>query len=160
TVLNRILKDPSGDDYVAALDNAYDQAQARIIDRYKYVNNTEANASSNNPWTTFPDGNDLNGDYNTNLNERFMELSFDIDPAAFKMGVHPFIVSETDVDSSGKKATAPSVKWYMLRLPISEFRQAFGAIELQNIRFMRIILDNFNAPIILRCAQFSLITAQ
>jgi hypothetical protein len=56
--------------------------------------------------------------------------------------------------------TTTSCKWYQFRIPIREYNQLVGKLNgFQSIRFMRMFLNDFEEPIILRFATLELVYA-
>jgi cell surface protein SprA len=158
--LQKIIDDPAGDNYISSLSNVWDADRTEIYKRYKYFNGTEGNSSDDNPATNIPDGNDLNQDFNTNKTERYFEYEINLDPAQMQVGKN-FIVSEIDTDLSDAYATSPSAKWYLLRIPLTEFSKNVGNLpDFRTMRFARMILKDFDKPIVLRMAKFELLRGE
>lgn len=162
--------DPAGDDYVFYL-----QATGDLLERYKHYNGTQNNAftsisSSNRASTTLPDVEDINRDQTMNTLERYFEyripIKKDMSPAN-----HPFV---RDV-SKGSLVISPNGKmieprWLLFRVPIipayyskgsnrTYFQAHNGISDIRSIRFVRMLLQGFEALTVLRFATLDLVNA-
>ncbi|WP_149240551.1 cell surface protein SprA [Dyadobacter sp. 32] len=156
----KIIQDPSGDDFKFFLGPELDEADAKVLQRYKdYVgvegNSPESLGNSNavTPASTnVPDAEDMNVDNTINDNESYYEYEINLQPDNIGIG-NNYVVDKT-VSSDGQN-------WYLFRVPVKEFTDKFGAINgFKSIRFMRMYLTEFDRPVVLRFAQMQMVGQQ
>mgnify|MGYP003708543117 CR=1 FL=1 len=156
----RILDDPSGDDFQFYLGAELDLADKKILERYKEYLGMEgnspestANTSANitPAATNVPDAEDLNVDNTINDNEAYYEYEIDLKPNQLEIG-KGYIVDKTVADGAN---------WYLFRMPIKEFTRKVGQINgFKSIRFVRLYLTDFEQPVVLRFAQLQMVGQQ
>ncbi|TDB65803.1 T9SS outer membrane translocon Sov/SprA [Arundinibacter roseus] len=155
----RILADPSGDDFQFYLGAELDADDKKILERYKQFlgmenNSPESTTSTNNVTpaaTNIPDSEDLNVDNTINDNEAYYEYEIDLKPNRLDIG-RGFIVDKT---------VANGVNWYLFRVPVKEFTRKVGQINgFKSIRFVRMYLTDFEQPVVLRFAQLHMVGQQ
>lgn len=155
----RILNDPSGDDFQFYLGPELDSADQKVLERYKYFmgmerNSPESTSSSSNitpASTNIPDSEDLNADNTINDNEAYYEYEVDLKPGALDIG-NGYIVDKTLADGTN---------WYLFRVPVREFTRKVGSINgFKSIRFVRMYLTDFEQPVVLRFAQLQMVGQQ
>ena len=160
------LQDPSGDDFHYYRGSDYDDADVKINDRYKYFNNPEGNSSVDADNTesystaasSYPNVEDINRDNTLSEAENYYQYIIELDPAKMVIGENHIVdIQEADnVQLANGKTT--SCKWYQFRIPIREPDQTIGKLNgYQSIRFMRMFLNDFDEPIILRFATLELV---
>ncbi|MFL5731212.1 MAG: cell surface protein SprA [Cytophagaceae bacterium] len=156
-----LLQDVSGDDFKYFLGNEADDNNYSILERYKYFNGLENNSpiSSNGPYTpassSYPDNEDLNGDNTINNIEEYYEYKINIDPNQFVVGQNNIVSSETS------SINGDNVTWYQFRIPIRLPDSVVGNISgYKSIRFFRAYMTGFVDPIVIRMAQFQLVSNQ
>ncbi|GAB3168566.1 T9SS outer membrane translocon Sov/SprA [Telluribacter humicola] len=156
---DRILADPSGDDFQFYLGEELDAQDRKILERYKYYSGMEGNSPESNnraedvtpAATNIPDAEDLNIDNTINDNEAFYEYEVDLKPGGLDIG-KGFIVDKTVADGAN---------WYLFRVPVKEFTRKFGNINgFKSIRFVRMYLTEFEQPVVLRFAQLQMVGQQ
>ncbi|MDB5226157.1 MAG: hypothetical protein JWN78_350 [Bacteroidota bacterium] len=162
-VLTKANADPSGDDYVFSRDARFG-GNIGVIDRYKDFANTQGNSSNNlsggnvnGNSKTQPDNEDLNNDNTLNETEEYFQykVPFDLNSLA----TSSFIADKVGVPC----ATCPNDTgyWYQVKIPIKEFESRVGNIsDFRSIRFVRMMLTDFDQPVTLRFAQFGLVRNQ
>jgi cell surface protein SprA len=161
-----ILNDPAGDDFQYFLGGELDDNNAKILERYKNYNGMENNtpiisgndqiARSGSP---YPDNEDLNVDATITeiSNEEYYEYEIDLKSGNLRVGSE-YIVDEINANVQGQ---AEKVKWYLFRVPIQQFDNKVGNISgFTSIRYARMILTNFQDPVVLRLANFRMVGAQ
>ena len=155
----RILADPSGDDFQFYLGPELDLDRKQIIERYKDYLGVEDNSpeslGNNNAVTpastNLPDSEDLNVDNTINDNEAYYEYEIDLKPNRLAIG-QGYIVDKT---------VAQGADWYLFRMPIKEFTRKVGQINgFKSIRFVRVYLTDFAQPVVLRFAQLQMVGQQ
>lgn len=158
------LEDPSHDNFQYYLDNDFDKNDIKILERYKYFNNTDGNTpiltNNNLPFspsgTNIPDNEDLNADNTLSTANGYYEYEVSIDPMDLEVGEN-FIV-----DKSVSTVNGDEVTWYQFRIPIrGPLKTKVGNIEgFKSIRFVRTYLSGFRNPIVLRMANLQLVGSQ
>ncbi|WP_167267074.1 T9SS outer membrane translocon Sov/SprA [Dyadobacter arcticus] len=155
----RILSDPSGDDFKFFLGADLDSAGLKVLERYKnYIgmenNSPESQGRSTDVTpasTNVPDGEDMNVDNTINDNEAYYEYEIDLKPNQLAIG-NGYIVDKTLTNGQN---------WYLFRVPIKEFSGIVGNMNgFKSIRFMRMYLTDFQQPVILRFAQLQMVGQQ
>ncbi len=155
----RILADPSGDDFQFYLGEELDAQDMKVLERYKYYSGMERNSPESNARsgdvtpaaTNIPDAEDLNMDNTINDNEAFYEYEIDLKPGGLDIG-KGYIVDKT---------VASGANWYLFRVPVKEFTRKFGNINgFKSIRFVRMYLTEFEQPVVLRFAQLQMVGQQ
>ncbi len=160
--LDRILEDPSADNFQYFLGPELDNRDAKVLERYKMFNGMDGNtpvASGTTEYTpvgtTLPDNEDLNGDNTLSDLEEYYEYSVDLKPGDLQIGKN-YIVDRVTNEINGDE-----VNWYLFRIPIKEPSRVQGDINgFKSIRFMRTVLTDFAEPVVLRMAKFQLVGAQ
>ena len=150
-----ILADPSGDNFQYYLDDAYDQKNAKVVERYKNYNGQEGNSpvtssdfsKGNSP---APDNEDISRDNTVSGLEEYYEYKIDLRPGNLEVG------KENIVDQvMGKDGEAT---WYLFRVPIKNPDKIVGAIEgFKSMQYARMYLTDFSQPVVLRMSSFRLI---
>jgi cell surface protein SprA len=158
--------DPAGDDFQYFLGDELDDNNAKILERYKRFNGMENNtpiisgddqiAQSGSP---YPDNEDLNVDATiTELSsEEYYEYEINLKAANLRVG-NEYIVDEIDASVQGQ---TEKVKWYLFRIPVQQVKNKVGNINgFTSIRYARMILTEFQEPVVLRMANFRMVGAQ
>ena len=161
-----IKLDPAGDDFHYFLGEEMDDKNAKILERYKNYNGMENNtpiisgddqiARSGSP---YPDNEDLNVDATiTNLaDEEYYEYEINLKAENLRVG-NEYIVDEIDASVQGQ---SEKVKWYLFRIPVQQVKNKYGNISgFTSIRYTRMILTQFQQPVVLRLANFRMVGAQ
>ncbi|MBK6265184.1 cell surface protein SprA [Marivirga sp. S37H4] len=157
----RILDDPSADNFKYFLGDDFDARQAPLLERYKNFNNPEgntpgpaANLDFNPSGSRYPDSEDLNDDKTISTLEEFYEYEVNLTKDQLSVSSNPLIVDEAVSDEDG-------IKWYLFRIPIRNPTRTQGDIQgFKTIRFIRTILTDFEQPVVLRMADFRLVGSQ
>ncbi len=157
-----LLVDVSGDNFKYYLGADLDGANAQIVERYKnfngYDNNspiTSATGGFTPSSSTTPDNEDLNNDNTISNLEGYYQYKISINPANLQVG-SKYIIDQVSNEIDGEK-----VSWYLFRIPIRTFDQKVGAIDgFKSIRYLRMVLTNFQQPAVLRFAQYQFVATQ
>lgn len=161
--LNTILQDVSGDQFQYYLDESFDQADVKILERYKKFNgmegNTPVSADPSLPYTPSgtnnPDNEDLNTDNTINELENYYEYEIDLRPGQLQVGQN-YIVDQVTTNQNGDE-----VNWYLFRIPVRQPDRVEGNITgFKSIRWMRTYLTDFSQPVVLRMAEFRMVGSQ
>ncbi|TXF89544.1 cell surface protein SprA [Neolewinella aurantiaca] len=156
--------DPSNDNFYYFNNDRY-TAGDDLLTRYRGWNGMEGNSAANTgsssssvreSTTNLPDAEDLNQDNTLNESESYFQYEI------------PFVRSGTDAREFDREATpfitdqleaANGRIWYRFRIPLnSDQKTAVGGIQdFRSIRFMRMYMHDFRAPVTLRFAEFELV---
>jgi cell surface protein SprA len=160
--------DPSQDNYHYFRGTDYDQAEAGIVDRYKYYNGHQGNSptseQSNEAYpttgSTLPDVEDINRDNTLNEKESYYEYRVNLRPGSLLVGQN-FITDKVTKSSDFPNGTKSTVDWYQFRIPIHSWESRIGAIrDFNSIRFMRLYLNDFEEEVTLRFARLDLVRSE
>ncbi len=166
----KILADPSNDDFVYYNDESYKTNQTTILQKYRKFNGQEGNSKASSGQnvqsaTNIPDAEDVNRDNSFDENEAYYEYEIPLNPL-------PTAGNDTaseNMDSKNLKYYIEQIKdgagsgrrWYHLRVPISDYAKKYGQVnDFRNIRFMRLIVKGFSKETHIRFAKFDLIRNQ
>lgn len=159
TARNLVINDPSADDFRFYFGNELDARNAKILERYKLYNglenNTPINTGSDIPRSNgfLPDNEDLNADNTLNELEEYYEYEIDLRKANLDIGKKYIVDKITPTENNPDQVT-----WYLFRIPVRNFDNRVGNIEgFKSIRYVRMILTDFDQPVIMRMANFRLI---
>ncbi|MCO5232309.1 MAG: cell surface protein SprA [Chitinophagales bacterium] len=157
--------DPSNDNYKYALDKSFSSNDG-ILTRYENFNGTQGNSSNNaddvnrttgNAKNT-PDDEDLNRDNTLNETEEYFQYRLDVDPIS--LANSEFITDRVVVPIS-VNGVPDSAVWYQAQIPISAYNKKVGSIpDFRSIRYIRMVMTDFEEPVTLRMAEFSLVRNQ
>jgi cell surface protein SprA len=157
----RILSDPSADNFRYYFDTQFDNVNAKILQRYKDFNGLDGNSpiiSGNDliaqAATTIPDNEDLNADNTLSELEEYYEYDMNLLPGQLRTG-REYIVDEiTTKDNNSDE----NVTWYLFRIPVRVPERQYGNIEgFKSIKYVRMLLTGFKDPIVLRLANFRMV---
>lgn len=164
-VRDTIAADPGADNYSFFLGEDLDIANADILQRYKNYNGPDGNSPTQEQTgldyvstaTTLPDIEDLNRDNTLSEGESYYEYRISLRPGDLEdsdVGTnYLFQKVPTTIASSGKK-----IMWYNFRIPVKSPDNTIGNINgFQSIRFMRMLLKGWQAPVVLRFGALDLI---
>src|SRR5690606_35872063 len=159
-----VLDDPSADNFQFYFGNQLDAQDAQILQRYKNYNglenNTPINTGSDIPRSNgfLPDNEDLNADNTLNELEEYYEYSIDLKPGELRIGSKYIVDKITPARLSENNNNPDGATWYLFRIPVRNFEGRVGNIEgFKSIRYVRMILTEFQQPVVLRMANFRLI---
>jgi cell surface protein SprA len=164
---NKVVADPSGDDYHYYRGGDYDDEEVSIIDRYKKYNNFEGNSPTTSMYTesystsgkSEPDIEDINDDNTLNEIEKYFQYKVSIRPGDLNIGQN-YVVDKVQRQVALKNGTTDVVNWYQFKIPIrnnSNAEAINGISDFKSIRFMRMFLTNFSDSVILRFGTLNLV---
>jgi cell surface protein SprA len=161
----KLMHDPSSDDFVYYRDPIYDQKRATIMERYKDFNNPEGNSSNSDlgnesqVYTLNPDMEDINRDNTMEENESYFQYYVHMKPN-MKIGenfIADIIVKDTVFPNSGKHST----RWYQFRIPLNDYQKTIGSIsDFKSVRFIRMFMRNFEDTTVMRFASLELVRSE
>lgn len=162
---DEILNDPSGDNYRYSLDGRYGTGDG-ILRRYQDFNGTQGNSSNNtgaisgttgNSKNT-PDDEDLNRDNTLNQTEEYYQYRLDLSPQGLATSS---FVTDKQVVLLEVNGVPDSAVWYQVRIPVTAYEQKVGNIpDFRSVRYVRLVMDDFEQPAVLRFAELSLVRNQ
>ena len=164
----KLQADPAGDNYHYSRGTDYDDMELGILERYKFINNSEGNSvsSENSPesydisYKRTPDLEDINQDYTLNEYEKYYQYHISMRPQDLQVGRN-YIVDKRVSSVKLRNGKVEDATWYQFRIPVDEYEKAVGGINgVNSIRFMRMYLTNFEQPIVLRFATLDLIRSE
>ena len=167
-VWDSIYNDPANDNYHYFRGSDYDQMEANILRRYKYINNPQGNSpdtdtrseSYDTSYKTMPDVEDINQDYTLNEYEKYYQYHVSIHPEDLVVGQN-YIVDKRNYTPKLRNGQEETVTWYQFRIPIDQFERKFGGInDFSSIRFMRMFVTGFKHPIVLRFGTMQLVRGE
>ena len=156
--------DPAGDNYHFFRGSDFDAQETPVLERYKRYNGTEGNSptaemspeSYPTAATNLPDVEDINGDNTLNETESFFRYHLHLEPKEMKVGENHI----TDVVTAWVElpnGNVDSVRWYQIKIPISQPSSTHNAPDLKSVRFMRMFLTGFEDSIVMRMASLDLV---
>lgn len=154
--------DPASDDFVYYLSESFQGKDASSVEhRYKYFRNPDGNSKANSVEVSSqtPSTEDINGDYNLDLNERYNQYTIDLSPNELKLGRN-FIVDEKNVDVTFANGQKGKTKWFLFRVPVKQYDLDAGEASnsiLNNVRYERLILTGFDQTSTLRFGTMDLV---
>lgn len=160
----KILADPSADDFHYYRGSDFDANKTTILDRYKNYNNPEGNsvATEYSPETystaatSVPDMEDINGDYTLSETESYFQYKFAVYPDSMVVGKN-YITNMVERSKELKNGKTETVKWYQVRIPLSDYERVGEISDFTSIRFMRMFMHNALDTMILRFATLDLV---
>ena len=167
-VFDSIWADPANDDYHYFRGSDWDQIQAPILQRYKYINNPQGNSpdsetraeSYDTSYKTTPDVEDINQDYTLNEYEKYYQYRVSIRPEDLVVGSN-YIVDKRETSPKLRNGSQERVTWYQFRIPLDDYEQRVGSIsDFTSIRFMRMFLTGFEQPVVLRFGTLDLVRGE
>jgi len=161
-----IAKDPSGDNFRFFTDPSF-PADASLIRRYRDYNNPEGNSRTNSSRnalsaaTNLPDAEDLNFDNTMNESESYFQYKINIranpsNPREIAGGTAEYITDKLEDPNSHRI-------WYRFRIPLKNNPNATnvgGIRDFRSIRFIRMFLKGYRAPVTMRFARLELVRNQ
>ncbi len=160
------VADPSSDNFRYYRSSFYDENNTKINDRYKLFNNPEGNSASDadNPesyttqGSTYPDVEDINRDNTLSESENYYQYIIELRPDQMEIGQNHIVDIQDAQNVQLANGSVTNCRWYQFRIPIREPDQTVGNINgYQSIRFMRMFLNDFEEPVILRFATLELV---
>ncbi len=165
---NKLINDPSSDDYIYYRDDRHDAATLNILERYKRFNGLEGNSptleqsTAQNALgyptqaTNAPDIEDNNEDNNLSESEAYFQYKLSLRPNEMNVGQN-YITSISVINKPG----GGTEKWYQFRVPVFEPEKAVNGIsDFRTIRFMRMFLSDWDQEVVLRFARLELVRGE
>ncbi len=159
---NLAISDPSSDNYQYFLGDDLDDEGASILKRYEYFSGIDGNSAIPNPTptmsTTIPNTEDINFDNTLNESESYYHYNIPLFPEMKIGDSYITDIQETEVNTpTGDRL----IKWYQFKIPVQQPDKIVGAIrDFKSIRFIRMILKDFDEPIVMRFATLELVRGE
>ena len=162
----RAFNDPSADNYHYFRGTDYDNADLKVVERYKFFNNADGNsvADAQSPEsyptcaTQIPNLEDMNNDNTLSEEERYYQYVIDLSPEHMVVGENYINDVFEAIPNQLPDGTRPPTKWYQFRIPIhNPDKVVNGMTGFNSIRFMRVFMRDFDEPVICRFATFELV---
>ena len=164
-VADIVRNDPANDNFFYYNNDRFPDG-TDLLTRFRSWNGTEGNSAANTgttrsstreSTTNLPDAEDINQDNTLNEAESYFQYEIPFvqsaaDPRGFDTDQTPFITDRLE-DPATRRV------WYRFRVPLnSDQKKAIGGIQdFRSIRFMRMYMHGFQAPTVLRFAEFELV---
>ena len=161
-------QDPASDDFHYFRGSDYDALQLGILDRYKNYNGQDGNSPTSEMSTesypttgsTLPDMEDINRDNTLSETESYYQYKVSMRKDDMKVGSN-YVVDAIDYEATFANGVKSTVRWYQFRVPVTDYEKVVGPIrDFKSIRFMRMVLKDFDQPIIMRFAKLDLVRAE
>jgi len=164
--LQKILNDPSADNYHFFRGDDLDSAQANIIERYLHYKNSqnnspvpEGNEAFSSSGSLSPDVEDINGDFTLNEIEAYYQYVINLHKD-MNIGEN-FIVDKQTRNVKLRNGEYQDVIWYQFKIPIRAYEKRIGQIrDFKSIRFLRLVATDFEKDVILRFARLQLVRGE
>ncbi|MFK7785993.1 MAG: cell surface protein SprA [Crocinitomicaceae bacterium] len=167
TAKDRMIADPSSDDYRYYRSDIYDSEQADILERYKRFRGVEGNSAtiemSNDlnadgyptQATNQPDMEEFNNNNTLDETESYFQYKVSLRPNDLQEGQN--YITNIQTVANGTKTE----RWIQFRVPIRDFEKRVNGIQdFRTIRFMRIFLKDFNEEVVVRFARLEFIRGE
>ena len=164
SVFEKFYESPAGDKYHYFRGSDYDAEEKSILERYKYINNTEGNSAANEDSPegyptaakTSPDIEDINQDNTLSETEKYFQYRIHLTPSELKVGTNN-ITDKRVTKVKLRNGQTEEVTWYQFKVPVRSGTPVGSIRDFKSIRFMRMFLTGFSKPVILRFATLELV---
>ena len=139
-----------------------DSESASILKRYEYFSGIDGNSAIPNPTptmaTTIPNTEDINFDNTLNESESYYHYNIPLFPGMQIGDSYITDIQETEANTPTGDRT---IKWYQFKIPVQQPDKTVGSIrDFKSIRFIRMLLKNFDQPIVMRFATLELVRGE
>ena len=154
--------DPSSDNYTYFLGDDLDSESASILKRYEYFSGIDGNSAIPDPTptmaTTIPNTEDINFDNTLNESESYYHYNIPLFPGMQIGDSYITDIQETEAKTPTGDRT---IKWYQFKIPVQQPDKTVGSIrDFKSIRFIRMLLKDFDQPIVMRFATLELVRGE
>lgn len=162
------VEDPFADNFQYYRGTELDQANANILERYRYYNNAEGNSDPTPVGgvtafaTNQPDIEDLNQDQTLSKTESYYQYRISLRPQDLDEVGENYITNITRTTSPEQPDgnTYPT-EWIQFKVPVFNPDKTVGNIsDFRSIRFIRLFMKNFSEPIVLRFARMEFVRSE
>ena len=165
---NEAQSDPSSDNFQYYRGGSLDQANADILERYKRFNNPQGNSDPTTVdgvsafATNTPDIEDINRDQTLSKTETYFQYKISMRPQDLnevgKNYITDIYLTESDEQPNGERYTA---EWIQFKVPVFNPDRTVGPInDFRSIRFIRMFMQGFPQPIVLRFARLEFVRGE
>ncbi|MCQ2096010.1 MAG: cell surface protein SprA [Bacteroidaceae bacterium] len=165
--VDKIVNDPSADNYRYFRGKELDDARVSILNRYKHINSPEGNSPNstgenyNTAYKTTPDVEDINQDYTMNEYENYYEFTVPLIPGRLDAAnTNGYIVDSRKTTVKLRNGKTEEAVWYQFRIPVESGKRIGSISDYSSIRFMRMYLTKFKKPVVLRFASLDLVRGE
>ena len=156
------LNSPASDRFRHFRGAEQDFLQMSILERYRFINNTQGNSTAmggEGAFRSTPDAEGVSFEA-MNENEAYYQYKVRLRPENMVVGTN-FIADVRETSVRLRNGEESLVRWYQFRIPIREYQTRVGNIRgFNNIRFMRMFLTGFDEPVFLRFATLDLVRSE
>ncbi|MDP4291007.1 MAG: cell surface protein SprA, partial [Bacteroidota bacterium] len=163
--------DPSGDDYhyFRGSDFDSDPAYGSILERYKRYNGEEGNSPASEQAneiystqaTNYPDVEDINHDNTLSESENYYQYQIELRPNRMNVGDNYIADKRVARNVALDNGKTEDITWYQFKIPIQKPDKVVGSIQdFRSIRFIRLLMKNFQENIVCRFATFELVRGE
>lgn len=161
------FEDPAGDNYKFHSSGDYDSKNFGTLQRYRYINGQEGNSKPATfqpdgypvTRTNYPDDEDINRDFSLNITEQYYQYKVELKASKLVVGQN-YVTDSASVPVRLEDGSIEQVTWYQLRIPVNSWSKKIGNIsDFKSIRFIRMFLQDFEQPVVLRFGQMQLVRA-
>lgn len=163
----RFEDSPSADKYHYFRGSDYDAAETSILERYKYVNNSEGNSAADEDSSesystaskTSPDIEDINQDNTLQESEKYYQYRIHLTPEELAVGSN-YITDKRTAKVKLRNGNTEEVTWYQFKVPLREGESIGSISDFRSIRFMRMFMTGFSSPVVLRFGSLRLVRGE
>jgi cell surface protein SprA len=165
TAQARLDADPSNDNFTYYNDAIYKDNDNTIAKRYSRFNGVEGNSANTTgqdlqSGTNLPDAEDINRDNSFEENEAYFSYRIPLNPSSFNTATNRYFIESLNI-GNGTSGGFKNRVWHHFRVPIDAFESKHGQIsDFRSIRFMRIVMKDFDEETVVRFAKMDLIRNQ
>ncbi len=165
---DKLLEDPSNDNFQYYRSDELDNQQASVLERYRAFNGLENNsptaAQSGTSFqasnTTLPDVEDINRDNTVSEAENYFQYKVSLRREDFQVGQN-YITDIIPGQGQLPNGQAIDVNWYQFRIPVRTPDRVVGNIQdWRSIRFLRMFFKNFEDSVICRFGRLELVRGE
>ena len=154
--------DPSSDNYRYFLGDDLDNERASILKRYEYFSGIDGNSAIPDPIptmsTTIPNTEDINFDNTLNESESYYHYNIPLFP---DMQIGDSYITDIQETEAKTPTGDRTIKWYQFKIPVQQPDKTIGSIrDFKSIRFIRMLLKDFDQPIVMRLATLELVRGE
>jgi cell surface protein SprA len=154
--------DPSSDNYRYFLGDDLDNERASILKRYEYFSGIDGNSAIPDPIptmsTTIPNTEDINFDNTLNESESYYHYNIPLFP---DMQIGDSYITDIQETEAKTPTGDRTIKWYQFKIPVQQPDKTIGSIrDFKSIRFIRMLLKDFDQPIVMRFATLELVRGE
>ena len=162
-----VLEDPSADNYRFFRGTFADQNDLDILERYKLFNGTEGNSVTDEDSpedfptqsTTLPNTEDINQDQNLAESESYFQYKVSLKPQDMVIGRN--FITDRVLGTANTPTGPKQVYWYQFKIPIRQPEKVVNGIQdFRSIRFMRLFVQGFSQPAVMRFARLEFIRGE